>query len=184
MIKFEFNTEKSINALLYISWKLGKADFHKVFKILYFADRGHLATYGRTITGDTYIKMAAGPVPSKTYDILKAVRGDSYFSKYAIIFTQRFIVEEKHYIKPLVEPDMDFLSVSDIEELDKSINTYKDKTFKELVNISHAFAWKNAADTSPISFEDMLKEVDEDEEFINYLSEFSHLNAVLVGDEQ
>ena len=78
-IKMKFNECKTINAILYIAEKLKRKDFHKIFKILYFSDREHLNVYGRTITGDTYIAMTDGPVPSNVYDIFKSVRGDGYY---------------------------------------------------------------------------------------------------------
>ena len=68
-----FNFEKTINSALYIAERIKIKDFHRVFKILYFADREHLSKYGRPITGDTYIKMSDGPVPTKLYDIFKRV---------------------------------------------------------------------------------------------------------------
>lgn len=50
-----FNSEKSLQAVLYIANRVERKDFHKIFKVLYFADREHLIKYGRPITGDTYI---------------------------------------------------------------------------------------------------------------------------------
>jgi hypothetical protein len=67
----EFNESKTLNAVLYIVNKIERKDFHKIFKILYFADRNHFADYGRPISGDNYIKMEDGPVPSNLYDILQ-----------------------------------------------------------------------------------------------------------------
>ena len=48
-----FNSEKSLQAVLYIANRVERKDFHKIFKVLYFADREHLIKYGRPITGDT-----------------------------------------------------------------------------------------------------------------------------------
>ena len=64
-----FNPEKSLQAVLYVANRLERKDFHKIFKVLYFADREHLTKYGRPITGDTYVAMEYGPVPSMIYDI-------------------------------------------------------------------------------------------------------------------
>ena len=77
-MKSSFNKDVALQAMLYVLSKLGTADMHKVSKILYFADRSHLSKYARSITGDDYIKMSYGPVPSNVYDIMKAVRGDSF----------------------------------------------------------------------------------------------------------
>lgn len=75
-----FKYDKAVNAILYSLQQLGgKTDMHKLCKILYYADQRHLSMYGRSITGDTYIAMQFGPVPSCVDDILKALRGDSFF---------------------------------------------------------------------------------------------------------
>ena len=78
-IQMKFNEHKTVNAVLYIVEKLKRRDFHKIFKLLYFSDREHLSVYGRTITGDVYIAMVDGPVPSNLYDIFKSVRGNGYY---------------------------------------------------------------------------------------------------------
>jgi len=75
-----FNREKAIQSILYVTNKLTRKDFHKIFKILYFAERKHMQDWGMPIIGDTYIAMDAGPVPSRVYDMLKIVRGDSYMT--------------------------------------------------------------------------------------------------------
>ena len=75
-----FNKEKATQSILYVANKLERRDLHKIFKILYFAERKHLQDWGMPILGDTYIAMDAKPVPSRVYDILKIVRGDSYMS--------------------------------------------------------------------------------------------------------
>ena len=35
----QFDKEKSLNALLYVANRVQRMDFHKIFKIIYFADR-------------------------------------------------------------------------------------------------------------------------------------------------
>jgi len=55
-----------------------RKDFHKIFKIIYFADRQHLADWGRPITGDTYIAMEAGPVLLEPIASLKVTVPDQY----------------------------------------------------------------------------------------------------------
>lgn len=90
MLYFKFNEEKALSAILYITKKLMeggiKVGLHKVFKIFYFADQKHLSRYGRPITGDHYIAMEHGPVPSRIYDMVKTVRGDSLLGTEKYIF--------------------------------------------------------------------------------------------------
>ncbi len=58
-IHFNFDKDKVLNVILYIAQHLKRKDFHKIFKILYFADREYLARYGMPITGDCYIAHCA-----------------------------------------------------------------------------------------------------------------------------
>ena len=73
--RFSFDPEKGIEVLLYIADKT--KDIYKILKILYFADKLHLSKYGRFISGDYYIAMKHGPVPSRSYDIIKIARGEN-----------------------------------------------------------------------------------------------------------
>ncbi|MDR2358178.1 MAG: SocA family protein [Prevotellaceae bacterium] len=165
-----FNLDKSLQVILYVAQGLLRKDFHKIFKIIYFADRNHLAKYGRSITGDMYIKMADGPVPSKIYDIFKAVRGDSFFTEDATRYAQLFDVHDWYFIQPKQAPDLDFLSASDIEALDSAIAQYGTLSWDEIRQKSHDIAWSLASDDAPISMENMLREAGEKEDYISYLN--------------
>lgn len=46
-IVFKFDAEKAVEVLLYIAEKC--PDVYKALKVLYFADKDHLAQYGRLI---------------------------------------------------------------------------------------------------------------------------------------
>lgn len=163
-----FCEPKALNAVLLISKKLKRKDFHKIFKVLYFADRNHLAEYGRSITGDTYIAMADGPVPSKIYDIFKSVRGDGYFIDKGN-FSNFFSVENWDLIIPKKEPNFKALSKTDIECLEFSLNEYGDLTWDEIKEKSHDYAWRNTALNSPISLENLILETGNDESYIEYI---------------
>lgn len=164
-----FRKEATLNSVLYIARNMGgKVDEHKVFKTLYFADMMHLSRYGRSITGDVYIAMEFGPVPSKTYDIFKAVRGDSFFSDKADEEKSYFHFFNKYNIEADRECDLDWLSETDIECLDEAIGLCKDKTFMELTYMSHGLAWNNAQG-GEISIKDILRERGESEEYVDYV---------------
>lgn len=169
-----FKYEKAVNSLLYALQQLGgKTDMHKLCKILYFADQRHLSQYGRSITGDTYIAMQFGPVPSCVDDILKALRGDSFFSsspeieplKGYMAFENRFIV------CGLKTPDMDELSGTDIKCLDYAIDICRNKNFAELTEYSHGLAWDNTQRDRTMSVKDILREVGDDEAYVDYIAD-------------
>ncbi len=174
----QFDKTKALNALLYVANRVQRKDFHKIFKIIYFADRQHLADWGRPITGDTYIAMEAGPVPSRMYDMMKIVRGDSYLpdteglSKY-------FEIENWMYVKPLVDADFNKLSRNEQEALDSSIEKYSALSYDEIKEKSHDIAWRSTARDFSIKWEDIAREAGLDGEEIECVNEFSALEAVL-----
>lgn len=156
MERFIFNKDKSINAILYIANRLKKPDIHKVFKILYFSDLDSIREYGVPLTGDRYIAMHNGPVPSYIYDIIKVVRGDSYFSDMEGL--SRLFSVEKYIIRPLVEADTRKFSPNNLEILNKNIEQYGSKTFGELTEKSHGHAWNNTEGDCEISISHMAEE--------------------------
>jgi len=159
MIGFTLDRNKAVNALLYVSNVLGdEADFHKTFKIIYFADQNHLIEYGRPIVGDTYMKMEWGPVPTFMRDLTKGNIPE---------YKGKFAVESKMIIRPLSEPELDYLSETDIECLDKSIRENRNLSFDDLVKKSHDFAWENAA--WPLDYLDVFKSKSENLEMLKYV---------------
>ena len=169
-----FHIDAAVNSLLYALSRLGgTTDMHKLCKILYFADQKHLSLYGRSITGDTYIAMLYGPVPSCVDDILKALRGDSFFSSSPDIEPFRALIrfENKYIIHALRQPDMDELSATDVKCLDYAIDLCKDKNFDELTVFSHGLAWTNTARDRAISVKDILREAGDEEEYAQYIAD-------------
>lgn len=171
-MKSLYNEKVSINAILYLLSKMnGTCDIHKMCKMLYYADQYSLANFARSITGDTYIAMDYGPVPSNIEDGFKGLRGSHYYitidslrnlSK-AICFTN------KYHIKALVEPNKRFLSGSDIESLDYAFNKCKDLSFSQLTDMSHSIAWNNARKNGEMSVKDIMREAECDEDYIDFV---------------
>lgn len=171
-----FDKDITLNAVLYILKKLnGKSDMHTIFKILYFADRQHLSNYGRTITGDVYIAMQYGPVPSKTDDIFKAIRGDSFFEagdlKKYFHFINRWTVQKD------MEPEVDYLSDTDVECLDYAIDLCKNKSFGEITEMSHGIAWESTARDTRMEYKDILREAGDTEEYAQYITDTMKLES-------
>jgi uncharacterized phage-associated protein len=146
-----------LHSLLYVLGRLDQAnrEFHKIFKILWFADISHMRDWGRLITGDTYIKMEYGPVPSCLYDIFKGIRdGKPEFGKYA-----RDISVRGYKVAPLRAADLDNLSETDIEKLDKSIEENSGLSMGQLTDKSHGAAWEKSEDNQKINLESIFDEV-------------------------
>ncbi|OQY47381.1 MAG: hypothetical protein DRR08_31135 [Candidatus Parabeggiatoa sp. nov. 2] len=152
---FIFEPEKSIEAILYIAQNVKQPTFHRISKIMYFADKARLEKYGRSICGDSYIAMKHGPVPSCTYDILKSVRGDG-LSSVVQQAKRSLTVETGSVVKPLREANLDELSLSDLTCLDKAIKEYGALSFEELTQLSHDNAWESADENEFIELEQIV----------------------------
>lgn len=181
MIRFDFDREKGIASALYVCKKLiGEKhlpSLHKIFKIFYFADQKHIASYGRPIVGDNYVAMKYGPVPTNLYSIFQSVRGDGdCFSSDAY---NAFFEVKGHNVSPLADPDLDELSESEIECLDSSIEENKAKGFGELTALSHDLAYENAGQNCDISFRDIAKAAGASKSTIAYMQEVSEGREIM-----
>lgn len=174
-----FNFEKTINAALYVAENIKERGFHKIFKILYFADREHLAKYGRPITGDTYIKMDYGPAPSNLYNIFKDIRGDGSFPVENL--ESYFSIIDEYIVNPEKKSDLSYLSRTDLNELNDSILKYGEMPFEKLTEISHGIAWKLAPFNRKISIENIMKEAGVGDEFIAHISGHMNLQKIMRG---
>ena len=168
-----FKQDIAIQAILYILKKMGgTCDIHRCHKILYFADNEHLSKYGRTITGDSYVRMDFGPVPTCIYDLFKAIRGDSYFASLVDdVRRDCFHFVNNKDIVSTSQPDMSYLSESDVEMLDKYIAQLKNKDFSEVSEASHGYAWSHTAQNGVISVRDRLTEMGDTDEYIKFIED-------------
>lgn len=173
----QFDKEKSLNALLYVANRVQRKDFHKIFKIIYFADRQHLADWGRPITGDTYIAMEAGPVPSRLYDMLKIVRGDSYLPDMEGL-SKYFQVENWMYVRPLQDADLNKLSASEQEAMSEAIEKYAALSYDEIKEKSHDVAWRSTARDFSISWDNIAREAGLDEVEVACLRDYSTMHPL------
>ncbi|MCL2715464.1 MAG: Panacea domain-containing protein [Alphaproteobacteria bacterium] len=167
MVSFNFNETKTVEVLAYVAERWNGITPFFLSKVLFFADRDHLRTYGRPVTGDTYIAMPAGPVPSRVYDIVKdnldlfgdpkaiveAIRID-HNERFARVYSQR-------------PPNLKMLSETDTAALDESMRFCRSRTVSDLSAITHQeAAWakapiNGAMDVELLVPEDMREEIRE-----------------------
>ena len=174
MEPLSFNQKRALNAVLYVASRLADRGYHKIFKVLYFADRDHLANWGRTITGDRYVAMEFGPVPSALYDLFKAKEKAAGNGAFADLF----LAQIDKQITPLADADRRVLSRSDIKALDKALNEYGGKDFKTITALSHGSAWDKTPRNRPMSFFDIMKEHGETDEYAQYADEQARLQTI------
>ena len=171
---FNVDKEKTLNAALLILNKLGQADYHKVFKILYFAEQQHLKNFGQPLTGDSYLAMPYGPVPSLLYDIFKASENQSSPFAEALELSKAFIVTRKDnvpYVTPARDANTDELSETNIEAILKSIDENGPLNFREITEKSHDSAWARAEKSgeTEMSYLDIAESAEATPEMLKYI---------------
>jgi uncharacterized phage-associated protein len=163
-----FDPQKAVEAVLYVATRTQEPGFHKISKLLYFADRLHLERFGRLIIGDEYAAMRLGPVPSRVYDLLKAAagRGESPWGDLAL---DAFEVIADHVVRPKRDPDIRALARSEIACLDEALAQHGGKSFDELTHLSHDEAWKSADENERISLEAIVRTFPNAEQILDHL---------------
>ena len=151
-IRFNINSQKAIECLIWIVQR-GESNVYNAMKILFAADKYHLNKHIRPVTGDRYVAMQFGTVPSWTYDATRLTTPGLGFKR------------EENTLS--LEPGRTYneweFSESDIEALEYGFNEYAGKSFDEVKRKNHREkAWRRARKRNPdngapdILFEDMI----------------------------
>ena len=155
-----------------------KRDVYSIVKTAYYAQAYHFADWALPLYKDTIVALRFGPVPSNIYNILKMARGDErevafhnadnfHLASDAISFSNEVFIADE-------EPDMDYLSESDIESLDKAIEKISTMSFDDIVHETHSSEWEKAF-KSPSSHKmdniNIARERGAPEDVIQYLRE-------------
>lgn len=128
----DFYLQKVKEMILYILKKTGDIDYYKLMKILFCSDRNNLLVWGEPITNLKYYAKDHGPVPQSIYKmILRSGSGKDNSMDDIITRSGDFLVHGKR------EPDMNYISQTDIEAMDPAIDYLKDKDYKEIEKELH-----------------------------------------------
>lgn len=164
-IAFDFDKPKAIETILYLANRMSRSHKYNICKMLYLADKTSLEKYGRFIFGESYAAMKEGATPSKSYDLLKEIAGES----------SEELKLEGNSVIPLRDANLDYLSESDIECLDHTISIY-DKKPEKMRRDAHDDAWEKAWEnrgekgSADISVRSIAKTLADSEELIDYLT--------------
>lgn len=166
VVRFDFDFEKFLAAVQYISSKeLPNLDAYKICKLLFFADKYHLVSYGRPITGDVYCALRYGPVPSQALDLLNALaKGEDEDDENVKRMASRFVIDRRFRYPRFSTTDasgFSDLSKSDLMSLDEVINEFGKMNFNQLKSITHAvYAYKKTWEKGEhaMRYEDFFRE--------------------------
>ncbi len=145
MRRFKMSWEKCLEGMHLLASEQAGITPYYLSKIFYFADKEHLLDYGRPISGDRYIAMENGPVPSSIYDIIKR---NEFLEDWIIEDYEKRIEKSGLHMKAKEPFVARALSKSDTEYLIKSLKKYIGMSFGQLKELSHKEegwkeAWKN-----------------------------------------
>lgn len=180
----DYDRKKLTELVLYILDKTGGVDFYHAFKILYFAEMIHLAKWGVGIVPDEFRALKYGPVPTQLYDAVKELNNPRMTLSEELSEVIKFAGEDApNVLLPKREANIKFLSKSEIEALDQSIEENKSLTFGQLMRKSHDVAWdeanRRANGSNVISPVTMAKVLNADEAMLEYIEEQIQIESAL-----
>lgn len=157
-----FDKHKAKHLILYLANRNGGVmNKLKAIKLIWLADRYHLRKHGRTITGDKYVAMEHGPVPSSVKDMIEGKSGFKIASLSLDPLKHNYSTEEK--------ADLDYFSESDQEAIDLIYKHFGSLDKFGLRDLSHNFPeWKrfegillSKKSSFPMIIDDFFKNVDD-----------------------
>lgn len=158
-MSFKFNQKKTTQAVAFFLRQSGPsrtANYMRLIKLLYIADRESLKETGRPITGDQVIAMERGPVLSHLLDLIKDTAFDS-------IEWDKFIERDNYHIRLINEPGNSELCRYEINKLQEIWDRYRGDAEWDLVKKTHEFPeWKKndpGTSSKPIPLSDILEAV-------------------------
>ena len=135
----KINEKKYKNAVLFFANKIrnGTLGKLKIMKLLYYLDFDFFEKYGRSVTGDQYLRFELGPVPRMAEKILKEMEGKQ------IKLMKRKVADgykDQQHIEPLVEFDPKAFTNEEILMLEEIADKWEKFTGTEMKNASHGEA--------------------------------------------
>lgn len=151
----------------------------KLMKLFYYLDFLHIKRYGVSVTGDSYIHLEKGPVPSSIMNLITELVADPESSRLsddiAITHpagTTRMLKIEG--LRAFTEKDKDLFGLSEIEMLETVVKRFGDDSTDQVVDASHAESpWKETGYGQAIPYELAAHDADSmfNEEEIRFLQE-------------
>ena len=137
--KFKIDEKKYKNAILFFANKIrnGTLGKLKLMKLLYYLDFDFFEKYGRSVTGDEYLRFERGPIPRMAEKTLKQMQGKE------IKIVNRKMPKgynDQQHIEPLVEFDPNVFSREEILMLEEIASKWEKFTGTEMKNATHGEA--------------------------------------------
>jgi len=133
------NHKKYKNAVIFFAKKIrnGTLGKLKLMKLLYYLDFDFFEKYGRSITGDEYLRFENGPVPRTGEKILKEMSGKE------IKISKRKVAQgynDQQHIEALIDFDVNVFEKEELIMLEEIASKWEKFTGAEMKNASHGEA--------------------------------------------
>lgn len=160
--KYVPDTSKAVEVILWLANREPGIDIYHVVKAAYFADKEHVTRYGRPIVGDEYRADVYGPLPRVIYGLL--IHDPLEILASGTNGRLPFEIKDVYRVHATREPNLRRLSDSDVAALTHGHEVVRDKSFGELVELTHDDpAWINA-DGGTMDYRDFIPLDDPDRE--------------------
>ena len=156
----QLNAPKGVEALVYAARRLKGKGHYWPTKVQYFADKRHLARYGRTLYGETHVAMPYGPVPQAAFNASRALAEDELITEFPLDVVRTALRREGEQLVALRDADMALLGAEERESLEWAIRYVQDMNFEQLRTASHDAAWQKTAANAPIAWHDIIATLD------------------------
>lgn len=135
----KINEKKYKNAVLFFAKRIQNGTLGKVklMKLLYYLDFDFFEKYGRSVTGDEYLRFEYGPVPRMGEKVLKQMTGKE------LKITRRKIatgVNDQLHIEAVKDFDVDVFTKEELLMLEEIADKWEKFTGTEMKNASHGEA--------------------------------------------
>jgi uncharacterized phage-associated protein len=140
--RFIINWKKCIEGIHFLADRQPGITPYYIAKIFFFADKAHLIDWGRPISGDRYVAMENGPVPSGIYDLIKR---NEYLADDLLDDIDSRLEKRGRAIHPRQPYQQRALSRTDAEYLHNALVRYGRMSFDALKHLSHQErSWQDA----------------------------------------
>ena len=135
----KINQKKYNNAVLFFAKRIqnGTLGKLKMMKLLYYLDFDFFEKYGRSITGDQYLRFEMGPVPRMAKKVLDGMKDKE------IKIVKRKIAEgynDQEHIEALKDFDVSVFTREELLMLEDVANKWERFTGSEMKSASHGEA--------------------------------------------
>jgi Protein of unknown function (DUF4065) len=139
-----FDRDKFRALVLYVIWRTGEVrDFGttKLNKVLWFSDARAFEAYGRSITGETYVRQKFGPVPRDIVSVLKELQDEGLIQAWSEPFFDFEVIRYRAHEPPATS----LFTADELGLIDWWIKHIAEQhTAASISETSHDYAWKIA----------------------------------------